>query len=43
MNAEEVIREQGVVAIVRAGTAEAAAATVATLIDSGLAAIEVSS
>lgn len=42
MNAEEVIREQGVVAIVRAGTAEAAAATVATLIDSGLAAIEVS-
>lgn len=42
MNAEEVIREQGVVAIVRAETAEAAAANVATLIESGLAAIEVS-
>lgn len=42
MNALEVIRSQGVVAIVRSPTAEEAAAAVATLLRAGLRAVEVS-
>ncbi|KRC62587.1 hypothetical protein ASE14_01795 [Agromyces sp. Root81] len=38
----DVIREQGIVAIVRAGSPETAATSVATLIEAGLRAIEVS-
>lgn len=42
MNALEIIRAQGVVAIVRSATADDAAAAVATLIGAGLHAVEVS-
>lgn len=42
MNAEAAIRDQGIIAIVRAKTAEAAVANVHTLVMSGLRAVEVS-
>lgn len=42
MSASTVIREQGVVAIVRTATAEAAAADVGTIVRAGLRAVEVS-